>query len=119
MSILRKLFKAEVRDTGYRMPEEPRPTFTEVNVRERPDLSSLALDFRNVYRLSVSFHNQFAANPAERERALRYAEQEMLHTIYGPVFNKLDALRKAAWDRDFREVMRLVDGLEKELKGDD
>lgn len=116
MNILDKMHVENQRLT-YRRPEDPHGVEGKLiqssEVAVAPQYNGYT--FEQAYRTELKFSTMWYANDAQFSTRYDVAKKEILHYIYGPIIQRLNEIRARAYDRDYREVLRVVDELQKEL----
>lgn len=114
MSILDKM-KVETMRRNLRRPEDPygvEGNLTQVKIN---DAKYNGFTYEQGFITSFTAKTMWYANDAQFRSREDLARKELLYYMYGPVINRLNEIRARAYDRDYREVLRVVDEIHKEL----
>lgn len=116
MSILDKM-RVSTRPVNFRRAEDPYGVTLDVLARSEPVQPDNynGYSFEQAYVTDVRLSTMWYANDAQLEGRKELAEKEILHFIYGPIIRRFNELRARSADRDWREVHRILDEIEKEL----
>lgn len=116
MSILDKMHVENQRLT-YRRQEDPHGVESKFSIHSDPVVAPIynGFTYETAYRTEFKATTMWYANDAQYSMRYDIARKELLHYIYGPVIHRINEIRARAFDRDYREVLRVVDELEKEL----
>lgn len=107
--------KLEIRDTGFRMAEEPHQPIVDMSQeRDHEAEWERAVD-RMVFRTTLRVSTQWSANPAEYQREQDAAARAIAETLYGNVLGRLRRTRSAIYSRDWQTALRYLDEMEKEM----
>lgn len=115
MSILDRM-GVENRQLPYRRPEDPHGAEISCTIEEgtlTPNYNGFT--YEKAWKTELKVTTVWYANDAQFSGRFDIARKEILHQVYGPVLHRLNELRARAYDRDCREVLRVVDEIEKEL----
>lgn len=116
MSILDKMHVDNQR-VNFRRPEDPHGVEGKLIQKEEhlvaPNYNGFT--YEQAYRTELKVSTIWYANDEQFNMRYDVARKEMLHYLYGPVINRINEIRARALDRDYREVLRVVDELQKEL----
>ena len=116
MTILSKM-NLQTSSIPFRRMEDPHKvvmTMTEAVAREE---RFNGYTYEQAYVTGVRLQTRWYANQAQYAGRKEMAEKEILYFIYGPVIQRFNELRARSADRDWREVHRILDELQKELVG--
>lgn len=115
MSILTKHLGVETTATRFRREMDPHPV--EIVLTERPlgEEQYNGYTYEQGYETRAVIATRWYANSAQYSGRHAIARKELLYFIYGPVIDRLNEIRARACDRDYREVLRVVDEIQKEL----
>lgn len=110
--------KLEIRDTGFRMPEEPHQPLVELEQIETTGTLSEweHAPSRMVFRTTLRVSTQWSANTAEYRRAQDTAARAIAETLYGNVQGRLRRARQAIYSRDWKTALQYLDEMEKEME---
>lgn len=116
LSILDKM-RIDNSRVNFRRPEDPHGVIATVSQEESRAVAPHynGFTYEQAYKTELRATTMWYANEAQFNMRYDIARKELLHYIYGPVISRLNDLRARAYDRDYREVLRVVDELEKEL----
>lgn len=115
MSILDSKLGVKTRPTYIKRLEDPSPvamTLAEVPLGEE---RYNGYTHEQGYETKVTIATRWFANQAQYRDRHRWAREEMLHFIYGPILHRFSELRARSADRDWQEVHRVLNEIEKEL----
>lgn len=115
MSILDSKLGIETRPTYIRRLEDPSPVGITLTERPVGEERYNGYTYEQGYETRATIATRWYANQAQYSDRLRLARKEMLYFMYGPIIHRFNELRARACDRDYREVLRIVDELEREL----
>ena len=116
MNILDRM-KVENHRVTFRRPEDPHGVISNVSMTAARDVSPHynGFTYEQAYKTEFRATTMWYANDTQYSMRYDIARKELLHYIYGPVIHRINEIRARAMDRDYREVLRVVDELEKEL----
>lgn len=115
MSILDRQLGIETRNIRVRRMSEPERVTAVTSELPTSNEVYNGFTYEQGYETRVVVATRWFANRAQFHIRKRLAEKEILHFLYGPLLQRLHELRARAYDRDYREVLRVVDEIEKEL----
>ncbi len=100
----------------FKRPEDPHGVEIQMATQQtHTDPYHNGYTYETAFLTEVRIKTQWYANQAQFNDRYAIARKEMLYFMYGPVLDKLNAIMARAYDRDYREVIRLVDEIQKEL----
>jgi hypothetical protein len=115
MSILDRM-EVENRQLQFKREEDPHGARTSFSVTEGPNTNFYnGFTYEKSWKTELKVTTMWYANDAQFNLRYDIARKEILHQVYGPVLHRLNELRARAYDRDYLEVLRVVDEIEKEL----
>ena len=115
MSILERM-QVEDHLMPFKREEDPYGARVSYTLEEGPNTSFYnGFTYEKSWKTEIRVATMWYANDAQFSMRRDLARKEILHYMYGPVLHRLSELRARAYDRDYLEVLRVVDEIEQEL----